>query len=421
MKLKYFKHIFIVLFVISLTSCFKKDTNYALGTVNEEASIYVLRKAFKGSPVTLSADNLAGAHIVAGVVISRSGNKNFPQGYIALESVWRNQVRGILIAVPDAAKYQFGDSLRIDVSGAKMEQKEYGLEVNNISDNRIEKVPGVSIAKVHRPVSIGTIEKDPDAYESTLISVTADVSPDPVTGEPFKGTKAILDGEGKTIEVYTEDGAVFADEKIAPSASFQGVLLQRDHKLSLRMQSYDDMMYPSGKLYQGWPETFEDPYQTKTSYNMTAINNLVTMPTGIWYMLQCIQGNTAGRDRIVSGKQAVRFQQNLSSSALLQMNFDVPDGASKVTVWYGSYYTDRSCTFRLEYSTDQGVTWHKTGNDISDAHSTAVSLTAKQAVFLMDIQGPVRFRINKLGLGTSDNTISNGRLGLDDFAIYKAY
>jgi hypothetical protein len=43
----------------------------------------------------------------------------------------------------------------------------------------------------------------------------------------------------------------------------------------------------------------------------------------------------------------------------------------------------------------------------------------KQATFEMNITGPVRFRINKLGLGASSPTVFNGRLGLDDIAIYK--
>ena len=43
-------------------------------------------------------------------------------------------------------------------------------------------------------------------------------------------------------------------------------------------------------------------------------------------------------------------------------------------------------------------------------------------VFLMDIKGPVRFRIKKLGLGASSPpNVFNGRLGMDDFAVYKSY
>ncbi len=149
--------------------------------------------------------------------------------------------------------------------------------------------------------------------------------------------------------------------------------------------------------------------------------NAVSFPTGQWNLYQAILGTTAGRDRIVSGKNAIRMQQNLSVDGYVQMNFDVPNGASKVTLWYGSYYTDRSCTFKLEYSTDGGTTWKQTGEPISDAHTTTESMNSKQAVFLMNIQGPVRFRVTKLGLGTSNNVINNGRLGLDDIAIYKSY
>jgi len=181
------------------------------------------------------------------------------------------------------------------------------------------------------------------------------------------------------------------------------------------------MAYASGKLYAGWPETFDAvDASVKGSYDMKD-KNAVSFPTGQWNLYQAILGTTAGRDRIVSGKNAIRMQQNLSVDGYVQMNFDVPNGASKVTLWYGSYYTDRSCTFKLEYSTDGGTTWKQTGEPISDAHTTTESMNSKQAVFLMNIQGPVRFRVTKLGLGTSNNVINNGRLGLDDIAIYKSY
>ena len=100
------------------------------------------------------------------------------------------------------------------------------------------------------------------------------------------------------------------------------------------------------------------------------------------------------------------------------MMFDLPDGASKVSIWYASYKAsaDPSATWRLEYSTDGGTTWIQTGGDIK-----AVSKTASLITFTMDISGPVRFRINKLGLGSNatDVTIENGRLGLDDFSFYR--
>ncbi len=92
------------------------------------------------------------------------------------------------------------------------------------------------------------------------------------------------------------------------------------------------------------------------------------------------------------------------------MNFDVPNGASKVTVLSGSYGTDPGCTWRLEYSSDGGSTWEQIGDEVSVNNKVAETVT-----FLMDLDGPVRFRVLKLGLGDTNN----GRLNLDDFTIYQ--
>ena len=45
----------------------------------------------------------------------------------------------------------------------------------------------------------------------------------------------------------------------------------------------------------------------------------------------------------------------------------------------------------------------------------------KASSFLMNISGPVRFRITKLGLGVTSATIFNGRLDIDDLAVYQGY
>ncbi|MBC7903200.1 MAG: hypothetical protein H7Y27_07240 [Gemmatimonadaceae bacterium] len=166
-----------------------------------------------------------------------------------------------------------------------------------------------------------------------------------------------------------------------------------------------------------FPEMFETPdFSQKASYNITATNNDIQLSTGSWRLLQAILGNTIIRDKFNQpGKQGIRMQQNLATSAMLQMNFDVPLGASKVTVFYGKYFTDPVSTFRLEYSINGGTTWIVVTPNISDMPERG----SKQATFMVNIAVPVRFRINKLGLGTSSSTINNGRLGLDDFAIYK--
>lgn len=399
--------------------CIKEDPNESEGVLNPEISIFSLRNVYKNNSVTLNTDNLSGANYTAGVVISNAENKNLPEGIIAVQSMWRGQSRGILLKVADPTKYAFGDSIRVALDGAQLTRENNRLLVDNLKQDPVKLASGIE--KPYVSVSINSLLSNLEIFESQLINITADVDPEPANGATFSGEKQIIDGEGKKINLFTESNASFANEKIAPSATFQGIILASDNGPELRLQKAEDMLYPSGKLYPGWPESFEEPYQGKTSYNVAATGNLLEMSTGTWWLYQVIQGETGGRDRIVTGLQALRFQQNRSDNEYAQMNFDVPNGSSKVTFFYGSYYNDRSSTFQLEYSIDQGTTWTIVGDPISDAHTTSQSMTAKQAIFLMDIDQPVRFRINKLGLGSSNTTISNGRLGVDDFAIYQGY
>lgn len=162
----------------------------------------------------------------------------------------------------------------------------------------------------------------------------------------------------------------------------------------------------NGELYSNFPEDFENG-TTKTSY---AAGNS-TLKTGSWLFDNAVLQNTANDDPS-SGIFAARMAGALSVSAYLQMNFNVTNGASKVVVWYSSYKAsaDEPCQWKLEYSTNNGSTWTQVGSTI-----TATSKVKQQVVFLMNIQGNVRFRINKLGLGATNN----GRLSIDDISIFR--
>lgn len=395
-----------------LTSCFKEDVNEALGTNNPEVSIYSLRNLYKGQQITLEAKKLTDAkHIRALVVSSHEGN-NFPSNYIAVQNEWRSQLRGIMVQVDDPARYRFGDSVDIWIDGLQLAEQNGVLTLSGLNHNNtyiINRNNPVSA----RPVSIGVLNSQFENYESTYVEVTSDLEIEPASGETIKGSKAIADAEENRVYVTVSDNASFANEIVAPSATFRGVALRDNDKIQLRLLTYADMAYPSGKIYGGWPETFDNADEEKGGY----ANATVILPTGPWWFQQTLLGVTAGRDRIVSGTHAVRFQQNhATSDAILQMDFDVPEGASKVTFFYGSYWNDPTSWFRLEYSTDQGVNWHQVGENITDAHTTTQSMDSKQAIFLMDIPGPVRFRINR----PQANNVG-GRLGVDDFAIFKAY
>lgn len=419
MKNKFYKYTLYSLLASSCfltVSCFEDYKEEIIDHVNEEASIYVLRSNYKGQDLKISTSTLEGANTVGAVVVSNHENNNLPANTIALQSNWRGKSRGILLEVADSKQYSFGDSIRMELIGATLSGTNGSLTIKDLSAQKISLISKGNI-KNYTAVAISSLEKNPGDFESTLISVTADVDPEPTKDAILAGEHTLLDGEQKKIILATNKDAAFANESLSPSATFQGLLYSEKGELQIRMQKAADLTFPSGRLYTGWPETFEDPFQQKITY---ALDTLM-FPTGPWILNQSLQGNTVGRDRIVSGKQAIRFNQNLKTHAYLEMNFDMPMGASKLTLWYGAYYTDRSSTFQLEYSIDKGKTWKIVDKPIADAHPTSQSLVAKQAVFLMDINVPVRFRIKKLGLGTSSNTINNGRLGLDDIAIYKSY
>ena len=170
----------------------------------------------------------------------------------------------------------------------------------------------------------------------------------------------------------------------------------------------------SGPIYAGFPETFEpqDPAQANVYYGPAGTTLILS--TGNWKINASALQN-ATQDKKVSG-YSWRSGFNVNYSIYLEMDFDVPDGASKVSFYYGNWgtaSTGAACTFRLEYSTDQGATWIQ----VTNSTVSAASWVAKQLSYDLDIAGPVRFRIHRLGQATSGE--GNGRLNIDDFAIYK--
>lgn len=152
------------------------------------------------------------------------------------------------------------------------------------------------------PVSVANLKAKFEEFESTYIDVTAEVDPEPAAGTALKGEKTLIDGDKNEITLHTEGDATFAGQPIPPSASFRGIAFREGDKLQIRMQDYSDMAFASGKLYAGWPETFEAlDASVKGSYDMKEKND-VPFSTGQWKLYQAILGTTAGKDRIVSGK-----------------------------------------------------------------------------------------------------------------------
>jgi len=231
----------------------------------------------------------------------------------------------------------------------------------------------------------------------------------------------------------TFDGVNNAKVVVTGGLSFTGNSLQNSNSAELLLKNdeiydqyeslFSDLMAlpeyrTGGRIYQGFPETFE-PINAADINKFYTPETILQLATGDWKINQSGLRNESAADKIVSPTHAWRSNFNVNTPIYLAMNFDVPDGASKVSFYYGTWgnqsgtsLVGAACTFALEYSTDQGATWTQIGNPVTEA-----AWTAKQLTYEVDIDGPVRFRINRKGQAT--NGAGNGRLNIDDFAVYR--
>jgi len=413
--------------LLATTSCLQKDPDYAAGAPSPNVALDELRRLYQGTNVVLEPAQLSGAHQVVGLVISDAAGGNVPGGpsTIVVQNKRRGVVRGIVIPISGGAApaLAVGDSVVVDIKGATLAKSAGALRLEGIMADQVRKVSSGNTVQA-RDVNIGTLLADVDTYDGTLVRVTgSSITPLPVSGDTYAGNKTLADGSNNRLTLHTETTAAFATRRVPASATFVGIAVStldasQTPAPQLWLRTAADAVDPSGPIYPGFPESFEAvPQAVKGNYdlNTTAVpDNTVQFGTGRWKLFQALLGNTAGRDRY-TGTQGIRLQQGLAVPAVVEMKFDLPNGATKVTLLYGAYYTDAASSWKLEYSQDQGATWQQAGNTITDAGNWQ-----RTSTFLLNISGPVRFRINKLGLGASNPpAVLNGRLGLDDIAIYE--
>jgi hypothetical protein len=411
-----------------LTSCLKEYDNPAEGQVSDKAAIYVVRDAYQGSTITLKESDLAGASFTSGTVISDKTAGNIQPGTFVIQNTSPSSssagdiTTGIIIDMGSSTNVPFvpGDSVVVNIIGGKLQRVNGQLMISGISADKVTKVAENRTVLI-RPVTLSMLTNYFSNYESTLISVHADVTE---AGTNYSGEKQIDDNTATAV-LLTRPEANFAGSSLPVNARFTGIAAYKNDggsdtagaKKVVQLRNFNDVTNTSGAIYNGFPESFEAPNAAeKASYNITTTANNIDLGTGNWKLQQAILGNTILSDKFnLPGKQGVRMQQNLTSSGLIQMNFDLLEGASKVTVFYGRYSTDPSSSFRLEYSTNGGTSWtvvNPTISNMPDKGST-------QATFMVNVTGKVRFRINKLGLGASSATVQNGRLCIEDLAVYK--
>ncbi|NCT93576.1 MAG: hypothetical protein GXC72_04070 [Chitinophagaceae bacterium] len=406
-----------------LTSCIKKYDNPASGTLGEQINMVDFRQTYRGAELTITPDKIGGATKIQGVVISDKSGANIDANSMVIQQTYATPntaydiTAGIVVKFNAANTFNLGDSVEISVTGSLLNRVNGSLTLSGVTADKV-KVLATGRVPLNRNITLGMLGAQADMFESTLVSVHADASEYSATAT-LAGNKKLNDNTGTDAYLMTRTDAGFASTALPINAQFNGIAgfwnaNGKDTAGAIKVimpRNAGDIQFKSGALYAGFPESFEAPdISVKSSYN-SGTNN-VQLATGTWNLLQGILANTVLSDKFNQpGKQSIRMQQNLTTSGYTQMNFDLPNGASKVTVFYGKYATDAKSSFRLEYSTNGGTTWTVLGANVTDMPDKA----NKQMTWTLNITTPIRFRINKLGTGTSNN----GRLCLDDFAVYQ--
>ncbi|MDF3076581.1 MAG: hypothetical protein K0S09_470 [Sphingobacteriaceae bacterium] len=226
-KLLFYTLFFAAAATTMLAGC-KKDGNYPGGTVSPYIPLYDLRNLYKGTDLTLSADNMFGSTKISGVVVSDFSGKNMPEGLLVLQDKKRlQQLRGISIPIgADAAKYIPGDSVSVDVVGGVLKRVNGLLQITGVPASSVTKVATGRVIPPNR-VPSSAILADPSRYESTLVAIVkGGFDPLPTPADKFGGDKIVNDGF-ENITLHTEAGATFANTSLPVSANFYGIVFEQ--------------------------------------------------------------------------------------------------------------------------------------------------------------------------------------------------
>lgn len=169
------------------------------------------------------------------------------------------------------------------------------------------------------------------------------------------------------------------------------------------------------QLYPNFPEGWETPVGTRkgshTGTSTTTNRQSELHPTGEWLMTNMYTLSTA---TIGTKVDTWGLMMNANVATALEMDFDLPYGASKLSFVYGVPTTtnandqdvvNNAVRINVEYSQDGGTTWQTIGDEFEltdfEQHTKSYDL---------EIEGNVRFRIGKNN--------SRARLIIDEVAVY---
>lgn len=237
---------FLLLSLAGAWSGCKKGNNYPGGVVSPIIAITDLRFIYKGADITLTKDNMFGAHEIVGTVVSDQSGGNMPSGVLVVQDYRRTRLRGISIPVGTAAaNYAPGDSVVIEVVGGVLKRVNGTLQLTSLPAGAITKVSSGHTILGQKATS-AAITANPDNYESTLVLVVkSGFDPLPGPTDKFAGDHVVNDGFGN-IDLHTETSATFANTALPVSANFIGIVFGTNGAggaivPELRMRTADDV------------------------------------------------------------------------------------------------------------------------------------------------------------------------------------
>jgi len=185
-----------ILVGLSLGSCTK--TNYPGGEISPYIAIYDVRTLYKGSPVELTVDALDGSSKLTGIVISDHSANNLPEGLLIIQDRSRLKLlRGLAINLGEQAHdYVPGDSVVIDIVGARLNRVGDALQLDNVNPSQVERT-GAGVEIPVNSVTVDQIVARPGDYESTLLSIVkGGFTEMPGAGQYLGAEENINDGFG---------------------------------------------------------------------------------------------------------------------------------------------------------------------------------------------------------------------------------
>ncbi len=222
----------LLLSLVALSFGCKRDSDYVISTPSDYIANLDLRKIYMGKEVELTKENMRGASIVKGQVISDHSGNNLPEGLLIIQNLRTagngiDSLRGIAINIgAEAAKYVPGDSVHVTIEGAKINRVDGILTITGVSPDKVDKkASGVNVIANRGYANL--INQFPDRFESTLLNIVKGTyNPTLNPNAVLAGEKLLNDGTSD-LKIVTSNNATFANMTPPYSGNYKGIVFNK--------------------------------------------------------------------------------------------------------------------------------------------------------------------------------------------------